>query len=79
MRVALALILLISLATAFKLEKELPVTEYDVQKQDEGNERDERNEDEGNSKVIGQFTIYSWDIKLVWYALTNKLLFLTST
>jgi len=59
MRVALALILLISLATAFKLEKERPVTEDDVEKQDEANERDEHNEDEGNNKVIAQFTIYS--------------------
>jgi len=39
MRVALALILLISLATAFKLEKERPVSEDDVEKQDEGDNK----------------------------------------
>ena len=48
MRVPLALILLISLATAFKLEKERPVSEDDVEKQDEG-----------DNKVIAQFTIFS--------------------
>lgn len=72
MRVALALILLISLATAFKLEKERPVFEDDVEKQDETNERDEQTEDEGDNEVIVRFTIGSWDIKLLRYALTNK-------
>ena len=67
MRAALALILFISLATAFKLEKERPVVDDDLEKQDEANERDE-----GNNEVITRFKIGSWDIKFVWCALTNK-------
>jgi len=62
MRVALALILLISLATAFKLEKERPVFEDDVEKQDEANGRDEQTDDEGDNEVIVRFTIGSCDI-----------------
>jgi len=53
------LILLISLATTFKLEKERPVFEDDVEKQDETNERDEQTEDEGDNEVIVRFTIGS--------------------
>ena len=54
MRAALALILFISLVTAFKLEKERPVVDDDLEKQDEANERDE-----GNNKVITRFKIGS--------------------
>jgi len=62
MRVVLALILLICLATAFKLEKERPVFEDDVEKLGEANERDVQNEDEGQNEVIVWFIGGSWDI-----------------
>lgn len=67
MRVAVAFMLLISLATAFKLEKERPVFEDEPNEQDKQNERDEpeewdeQEEDEDGDKVIEQFTIDSRD------------------
>ena len=59
MRVALALTLFISLATAFELENERPVFEDDAEKQDDANELDEQNEDEGPNEVIVRFTVGS--------------------